>query len=677
MPAGGTTGRSEIRLRGRELVVQFVDRALRRNGVADVPAPIVLLTGPHGSGGTALLGKLWDKLHADTPSVYLDLAKARSTDDVIFAAMLDLHRKIRGLPVLRFPRLGLAFYALAFKDTDGDGRPAFETHMRKHGHAKAVQAALQDWAGRVAPLLGTPDKQVAATVAVPVISGLVSVADRWQNKKLMGWYASMEIPGSGTGWEPLWELWQSRHGTTSAVDVDKILCSALLADLRAAFNKPMRLRQRHRNALLLLDNADTVPGVLLKHFVDYRRQSREQDEAADPAVVVAIHHDRTAQPAGEPVSSHDERLRSSAPGELGRWWCPVWLSDLRDTEVAEICTSNRLGVSTLGLNADADFVYQLTGGHPAAARLLATLLGLPGWPFNERDLLGCKIPQDDLLPRNAGPMPWRPGDAGRSVEDCLLKLTMLADYDSPEEPARPSTLDKMAVCAATPGLNTGACIAALNYLGWQDVDVEHLRRDLHEQMWLDDLGEDNARLHPLATLLLRRWLARDPGRWRDVHQGYTDHYTRTKDDMRKYHHTLALAEPDRPDHLAEVSKYLEKKYLEDEPAGCPAHEWISILDMVASAPNRMRTTFEPKAYLTKMAGEDVRADRLRLIARLTAARWLFNDRHFDPRHDLAETIADGFERLGSERAKHKKDNEVFFREARRYRQIAADWRHRS
>jgi hypothetical protein len=652
-------------LYGRDSITAFVRRERQRHGVMRRPLPIVLLTGPHGSGGTAVLGELWDEFGAETTGVYMDLAKAQSVEDVVFAIMLGLRRKIWGIRTPRFPRLELAFYALTFEGKSGD-RAAFNKHMRKRGRANAIGPALQTWVNRARPLLYSPEQQVLAALAAQAVGVTASIVGYRHDKKLTAWYSANGIYDAVTGSDPLWELWRWRHvpqADKSGVKANKTLCAALLADLCAAFNEPIRTRQRPSNALLLLDNAECWAGKsLLNLIAECRGDNYNAGETGDPALVVAVCHRQPPAKAGRPVSAHDH-----AAEPIGaRWWYPVRLTDLGEDEVAGFTTSTWLGHPTEDLNPDASHIYDLTGGHPAAASRLAALLALPGWPFDPRpfdarDLLKRKVPHEDELPEDFKRPAWLSAAAGTTVEECLLRVAM---GDIREES---SLLDEMAVCAATPGLSFPAIKAPFGYLEWTEDNAKDARAAVVRRMWLDDPDGANPALHPLVALLLRRRLARDQERWRGVHNAYLTYYASRNETLR-YYHMLALATPKTRDRLESVATHLSNKL--DE---CEAAEWFRVLYTITSAPNGQRTPLEPEAFVNALAGGEESENRNRVLARLTAALWLYNDRTFDPCHKLAKPIARGLEWLGSRR--ERDDDEIFFREAHKFREIARKWGH--
>jgi hypothetical protein len=665
------------RLYGRRRIVEFVKQALERDGVPIRPLPVMRLAGPRGSGGSAVVDRLWDEFSEKCLSVRLDLKDAQGIEDIALAATQGWGRRILGIRAIGFPRIGMVLKALSFVD-DGGGRAAFEAYLRAKPQVAVASSALNAWAARAAPLL-PPAQQFLLAAAAGLLGRLLTAIDRRRDSVALSWLVG-GTSGGGSGYDRLWDLYCRHHGRTGGPEavrtVGKTVCAALLADLRSDFNDSRWFLhgQRPANCLLLLDNADSTMGDLfLDLLAESRRESNSAGARPDPAMVVAVQrrseiHSADALP---PVESTDERLefttRHPAAGDGDdhpAWWYPVRLTDLGGDDVVEMCRSSVLGKES----RDAGFLHALTGGHPEATDRLAHLLARFGRePYDPRRLLDERLPRTEDLPDH-----WPPDRGGpTTVEDYLLKRILADDLtlgpDGAIDLDGNPMVDAMAVLAVTPGLRRGACNATLQFLGWTQFDADTAQRRLLAGMWLDETPEgDAARLHPLAGLLLRRWLARKPQAWRDAHQGYAAHYSRPQDASVRHHHTLALLEPSRREPLATVVGYLEREF---DRCASP-EDWLQVLDDVVSAPNRLRTTADPRTFVTSLAGAAEARDRHQIITRLTVARWLYHDRHADPSHRLAQLIANEYDHL----AECTDDNEVLFRQSGKYRRIESNWK---
>ncbi|MER6074542.1 ATP-binding protein [Streptomyces sp. NPDC001817] len=649
--------------RGREQVVGLVRDELDRGGVPRGPLPVVVLAGPLGGGGTTVLDKLWTEFFEKSLSVRLDVADAQSVEDIVLAAVQGWRRRISGIPRIDFPRTSMIFKALSFDD-DGSGREGFEAYLQARPQDAAVRTALRDWAHRAAPML-PPDQQVFTETLAELLGALQSAVSRRRNKDVLRWLADYGPPDGSSGYDRLWEQRRlhQQHTDGSARAVGKMLCAALLADTRAAFQRHDRLR----NALLLLDNADSVKGDLfLDLLTECRRESHSEQAEPDAVLVVAVRHSPVhAARMGVPVASDDARQLSLHRGEntAPRWWIPIRLTDLtKSDDVVPMCSSSVLGSDY----RDADFLHDLTGGHPEAVDRLADLLRDAPAAYGPRTLLTEPLP-----PRHNWPSRWPPDDGtDTTVEDYLLKRTLPQDLavlpDGRIDPEANPDLDAMAVLAATPGLRRGACTAVFHFLGWTaNANAAQLR--LTSGLWLDETADGAAgRLHPLIALLLRRWLARKPEVWRDTHTAYAAHYSRPQDASLRHHHTLALVEPSHREPMTTVIGHLEREL--DRAAA--TEDWLTVLGAVTEAPNRVRTTGDPRSFVTTLAGVAESGDRRQSVTRLAISRWLFHDRYFDPARRLAQSIANEYERL----AEYVPDNEVLFTEAGKYRRIENEWK---
>lgn len=655
----------DVKLYGRGPIVGRIKKELEREGVPDRPPSIVLLAGSHGSGGTALLKHLWYEFSAVSLTAHLDLASAQGTDDAVFAAMHGLRRRILGIRPIDFPRLGLALKALSF-DHDGDGRPAFEKYLQERSRRARRNSTLNDWANRATSLLTSVDQKIMLTVTAKLLDTLHLGVERHRESQILKWYSLNGISSGGAGYDPLWELYRWHQAATKDASrkVDKTLCAALLADLRTDFNDSTILHgQRTSNCLLLIDNAGGKAGRrFLELFDECRRESRLADDSPDPLVVVAAQRGKPPAFAGEPVGASDDRLKS-APGDEGdwpNWWCPVRLTDLDLSDVLKVTTSCVLGST----RRDADLVHALTGGHPDATSSLSTLLSVfDSSRFDPRLLLSSELPERRRLPDH-----WPVDESRTTVEDFLLKRAFTDDLatrpDGTIDAAASPMLNAMAVCAATPGLRLSACQAALGFLGWTQVSAKDARNRLTETMWLDD----SSGLHPLARLLLRRWLARDATVWRDAQQAYANYYARNPEATALlHHHDLALAESSRMgEQLTSVVTYLDKEF-----ERCSTPDWLPILETVTDAPNRLCDQRPPEISVTSHAGAESPGDRRRIIARLTVALWLSKDRCFDPGRRLTKLVAHEYGYLtGLDRP----DTELFLDKSNEYAEIWEEWK---
>jgi hypothetical protein len=579
-------------------VIDLVGRALRRTGVPERPFRITLLAGPRGAGGTAVIEALWDTHAVDHLAARLDLRTADRVNDVLFAAMRGLRRPVTGVSSVSFPRLGLGFKALTFSEE----RASFDAHMQKRLNEPAREALDNiDQIAQTLLVLADPSQRAAAAahMLAQAIPWAVEKFGGHRDQDALAWYGA-------DGMTALWELCRD-HRDGAEHSVSKKLCAAFLADLAVGFNEPKGLRRRHRNALLLLDNANDKTGRELLRLLTECRQ--ESAGGADPLVVVAAWRGRPSPRLGSAVQ----------------------LTDLTKGAIVDLAGSNGLG----GSDHNAEFLRAITGGNPAAVRLITELMP----SYDGRDLLSQALPE------------------GETVLDWLIKRVLAGDLGE---------LDPAAVCAATSGVRELAAQKVFQSLRWTDEQASDVRAALENAMWLhtDDKG---TRLHPLPSIVLRRWLARDAVLWRRVHEAYAAHYGSARDEALRHFHGLALTERDDAGPLRQCVTFLCRTF-----NGSSAAQWLEVMDTVTAAPTRVDSVDEPRALVTRLAGRDDAADEERTIARLTASLWLYGDPTVDPRHRLAGLIAGCLERLAATRETDD-DAEVLYARARSYRQIAWEW----
>jgi hypothetical protein len=143
------------------------------------------------------------------------------------------------------------------------------------------------------------------------------------------------------------------------------------------------------------------------------------------------------------------------------------------------------------------------------------------------------------------------------------------------------------------------------------------------------------------------------------------YYSEPHDAAIRHHHCLALVTPSQREPLNTVIAYLERELGQL----ASREEWLTVLDQVTAAPNRLRTTRDPRDFVTTLAGVADPRSRTRTVSRLAVARWLYNDRCFDPSHRLARLIANEYDYLAEQRT----DSEALYQQSTKYRRIESHW----
>lgn len=651
-------------LYGRGKVLRFVTDGLDRRRNRDTP-PVMLLIGPRGSGKTALLDRLETGNRTGSPTARLDFGLR--PDATPTAVMMDiapaLSRHVANVGKPKFPLLGIGLVAVNL-DAESRDTPAEQLQQRL-GQRRLSGQTLANLTAQAGTLLPTQQRALV-TEAATVLGWIVDSYNRHQLHEYLAWYARMVGPGDGSPHGPLLLLHKKWHEAVTHANADvrreaerdvwRALCAALLQDLRAGFDKAGVWHGiRTTNCLLLIDNAGTKAGTeFLETVAECRRQASDQ---TDPLLVVAGWRTRPVlQPsAGTPVAAGDDRLShaswlAAVRGQEEQQpspWYPVLLTGLSDGDVKSLVGSHVLGRTWY----DADYVHALSGGNPAAVRELSRRLGRAGEEFDPRDLLSPGM-EDQLL---AALRPDRLDDQ---------QLRAMAIFGATLRP-RPKA-------AGSVFRSMGEDLARVNELAIHDMFLDLMWAE-DEASWLN--------IHPLPRLLLSRWLARDRSGWEAVHEGFLAYYRTqgVRERVAEQYHRLALTTSMASDNLRRVAAGLDEQ-LENRDMVA----WNAALTVITTAPNRLKHADDDRVaagdepdfsgdvedVVKRLAGVAVPDVRQRTVTRLVAARWLYNDRLFDPAHRLARLLAEEYYDLAR---LTDGDSEEFYREASRFRQVAREW----
>lgn len=669
---------------GWESIRGFVAEAMDRSRVKNARTPpILILVGPNGYGKTELLEHLASTYMGSSPAVRLDFARYPDATpaQVMLAIGRPLEDRVRGVGSARLPLLMMGISAIALR-RDGAGSLADQLTRRLREGDGVSGGTVTSLTGNAARLLPSPEQQALVTEGGAAIGWLV---DRFRARQLgrrLDWYARSGNPDcldhSGVG--PLLALRDSWEASLNAGDAQgrdarlhvwRVLCRALLADLRAFPGAGWTHGERTTNCLLLLDNAGVAVG---REFLEMLAETRSKAvEGTDPLVVVAAQATRPAlQPevgplrdSADPGLSYPDWLAAaSASKDPVSSWYPVRLAELRLGHVREIVSSHVLGKA----ENDAKFIYAFTGGHPGAARELARVL--------------AAVP--DPLPADFDPRTI----VSRSLENTLLDMVRppgLTDDD----------LAAMAVFSLTWRPRPKAGDRVFRSLAWCDAKELDVQERFLDLMWARAGDSFEIEIRPLYRRLLARWLARDPDRWQDAHNSFLTYYRTEQgnDPVAVCYHRLALTTMPALDGLHVVAQYLREQFerLGDRtvhgepcPADLRAEEWNAMLAAITTAPNRFVEADverqgrgqvpllrrDPREVVRRIDRAGARDDPLGIITRLVAARWLHSDLLSDPTRKTAYLLADEYLELARITPG---DAEVFYTEASGYRNIIREW----
>ncbi len=396
---------------------------------------MITLLGRPGSGKTDLLRRL-DHFTSASPNAFWNFAPAPARPHQVAGGLAyRLSRRLRGRRPLHFPLLTGGLVAvqpdlrMGGRDRRRD-RSALNEAMRRARKADAAEAAEM-----MAEVVGVINDM--NVIRFPGAGQLASLLLRDIAPRLLSalshtgldWYAR------GTTQDPLDRLVELNQlsrveDPSAAVEVDRKLCEAFLADLRAAYARRSGPGREH-NCAVMLDNIDRHGGAaFVSLLLEVREAARRSGEGRDPLLVVASCSTARAVPgpfdpgpAGLRIrtvrqAGHDD-WSSVAPSPVtgDAWWYAVRLPDLTLGEVVLLSENGgyRVGRAT-------ELVHRLTYGHPQSVRtLLERAKGVTGRPDagqRPRDIL------NDDPPAHSGTA--SPGRAlepstGRELLDYLLK----------------------------------------------------------------------------------------------------------------------------------------------------------------------------------------------------------------------------------------------------------------
>ncbi|MCF3961080.1 hypothetical protein [Streptomyces fuscigenes] len=639
-------------LRGRSGILSLVEECLTLPPGEE--RPVTMLLGPRGSGASQAHGAVLDRFGGEQPFAYVNFGGDHSLLPRYALALIarQMGQKSRRYGRARFPLLTLGLLAsdedLRIRDS-AEGRRAVRRqldHFQEDNEERYDGDYLAAFLDVGAGALGLPEG--VSQFALKLVSNAV----RHGRKRLAGklsssahWFGGHPLTRRADAWEALAEInhWRHEGDAGDHERLDRLLFSAFLEDLRRNCARNFM----PRSYLLLLDNTHTPYGT---RFVDLLLHARHEDTVVnggpcDPLTVVASANrwlPRWGPASGETwpwrlrgpdrASLADWReYRPTRDGE-DTWWYPLRLRDLSPDEVRIRIELRFGGVPELApYTRLTPFVHRLTGGLPRAVQQVLDVLRQSGPPAHsgvEQDLWLRSLPERTL----------RQGErTGRLVDLAVGHLLRgLGEADQ----------DRLAECAAARDLSAG-----VQALGHGDALFAEARA-----RWLLDPASLEPVLHPWLRRLLLWKLAERPGDWDLAHELLADHYRSQGRTVQELGHVLATGRVD------EVAGVLTRRF-----ATQPAARWISELEAVTAAPNRLETRVGPLELIEQLGsgrGPATAVDTAEVVRGLVAARWLWSDPLADPGLRLSGLVADGYAQLAHLR---RDDIVPLLNEAERYR----------
>lgn len=605
--------------------------------------PVIVLLGRRG-GGKTTLARWLGHVGGLRPNAFYDFEASppRRPYDIAARLAYKLSHRFPRQPRLLFPRLTLGLVvvdpALSLPPTD------HQAAIRQLRRALQPPREPSPAAERFIDVVGLlQELNVIQVPGMGLVSGLLRRPPRLPlgvaKHAAFTWY---EGPHSA-----LDELVALNQLSTSDTEedraaVDRRLCAAFLADLRAEYGG----NRRDRACTVLLDNVDHQGG---REFLDLLLNLRETADP-DPLLVVATATRAREMPgpyangptgrrvhAPEQATYRDWLAGIPRPDDGQPWRC--YHIQLRDFTRVEAARVDQSAGAPVGIT---DLAYELSCGHPWSTQLLRGAAARAESEGGPRDTAALILSRPHTAPRAPAAVPLR-----KFALDYLLK-GLTADQRA-----------ALTVGAAARHLEEADNAGLLD--GFQTQTRNTLIAEMGSRMWLvpavpEDCGNHGGRsdgylgpasaaplvLHPWLRLLLLEELADDPALWADSHRRLRTWYEGQNRRVEALYHALALGAGD------EVVTGLDARL----EAATDTESWLRDLYAVTAAPQRRpvdadRSAVERVDILAEEFAPHAFASR-RSLAILVTALWLAKDprnRLPTPSGSLNPTIAAMFQDL--------------------------------
>ncbi|WP_431045408.1 ATP-binding protein [Streptomyces sp. P1-3] len=609
--------------------------------------PVVLLTGRHGMGKTAVLDALETAYRGRVPLGRADSAEVDPARWAGFAVsntspvlelleqlVCELAAVVPGTSRLRFPRLLPGLFAISSWHRGNE----HEQRLARDRIARLIAACGlekgdertdtgMDWMSDVSERLADTDQQYGLEpVAAAVIQQYFSRHTRTRaGRAVREWYHERSA-GTADGEAALIRLSLRFHqGGAFRHAVERLLTSALIEDVSDAYGRWQRMN-RTPKPLILLDNVHTAAGRRVLDLILEHRAGRGSDDP-DPLVVVAtrlgggadLYPDASHSELPElSVASGWERTAPGSPsaGLLTVPLAPLSLDDLlMMLDRAEGPLHRRLPSA----------LHTLARGHPLGSGLLCdaivhTNAQRPVLPEDLLDL--CTAEGRSVTERLLAQLIPPP-----QLRDHLALLSLARDRDAAEA---------LAAAYAVSGADPLPVAAAARYLEeeqWTDRPDE-VGTPGHECRGTSPFAPDPF-LHALLVHAARNGsAAAGPGRrWSDLHRILREHHTAlgAGDSADILRHTLAAGDA-RPVVIQLTAHF----------ADGDADRWLRTLRHVATAPHPPRAEWTDHRLEIARGDHDHRYaeadDVRRSVNRLLHGLWYLCETYAEPFADICDGI---------------------------------------
>ncbi|WP_219691433.1 ATP-binding protein, partial [Streptomyces anatolicus] len=572
----------------------------------------LLLTGPHGSGRTAVLDALFTAYRTRLPVAKVNCARGAnpagamvantsSGADFLTDVACGLCAPVTGRKRVRLPRLwtGLTAVSAWTRGDQGEQAVARARMQRLLIECGLVPPASPDatsWPQDVNRTLPVGDQGDLAPIAEASVQLFTErYLSRRQARDVRPFYADRLGPGRNA--QPLSELCRSFHlGDDLREEAEASLAAALLADLRDHYSGWAHLNHVPR-PLLLLDDVHTAPGSrLLEHLLTHRTKG-----ARDPLILVASARGGARHRAGPDAAV---RTLAQVAGGASGWQRP----ETRTWSAGLIA----LDLPPLGRN---DIVAMLMTVDPPPRPDLPRAVRR----FTQGSPLGCGLLRDALAAdphaayaagydvgalRLAGrAVTWQ--IATRLVPDPQLLSNLILFSVAQDDAAAHALADTY--LAADPQL---AAVATARSHLHAEHGTRAARPFVADPFLRAVLVHELRRRRPEST--------RPPQTWSGIHERLRTHHENAGQPVEALHHALANGD----------AGHVARRLTELFATPTSAQTWLRHLWQVASAPHPPRPGWadECRAYATGTPGTEPAGDFVqRSVYRLLHAVWLAAD----------------------------------------------------
>ncbi|WP_067477183.1 hypothetical protein [Nocardia amamiensis] len=654
--------RDEWGLSGLHAVTGWlIEQLLERPEGKSRKLPVVVALGPRGTGKTELLRTLKSRCEL-VPHAYLDFESGeREPREALGKLAFELSKHWGQFGRLAFPQLSLCLLVVGstLHTHAHDRREALrqlrrilvESHPIERNRASIVElVGLTGTAGGLPPW------------TAPAVDVLLRGLSRLVRRRLLRGVPrprdSRADPEDALIDLAMWAHDDGADANGNAdlrAEADALFCEAFLGDLRRAYTG-FAGSKRTLNCVVLLDNVHTPAGR--KFLLALQEARRRAGTEFDPMVVVAASRtwipywsDSWHRPGGYRFDREDERPPEHRTGTLS-WPAPRRPSDIQTDwprDAAAECPwspwylidLSRLTVQDIvQLAADrrlydpprvADFVRGLTAGHPGGSSAVLAVLARADYRAR---LAAARQVLDQTRP-------WQPDveteNGCRPTVHEGMREEFLRDFA-----ALPDRRDLVTASAA----RNVEMLYRPEVLDSEVPNGEGLLESLRNHLWIRERHgvPPELQIHPwLRRILLRELAARDdadPRNWTRTHVLCRTVYRRGGQEVAACYHELALGQ------LTAVVNYLGRPFAgDDDEIDVPgARVWLSELDLIASAPNRLDVERAPIDHVRDLVrGNGFGRDDA--LAWLVAGLWVRSDPLGDPEQTLNETIAGQFREL--------------------------------